>query len=234
MTTREPPLKDDNEALYDALAYKLPKDTPVSERARMQVLALATASLSQGPALSQAATDLLRSKSLERQLVRQRRLVQRRSLGLSGRQRIRPGPAGRRGQRDQVALRQAAAGGGANGGMYGHRQRLRAYRDLLRMRTTEKAFGLSTSGQVQKALSFPLSGKEEAPGVITMRLGDLVVVFNATPKRQSKQVTELAGAGDRLHPVQAVGADRVVKTATYTKSTGTFEVPGRTVAVFKR
>ncbi|GDY69157.1 hypothetical protein SAV14893_085500 [Streptomyces avermitilis] len=33
---------------------------------------------------------------------------------------------------------------------------------------------------------------------------------------------------------EASGADRVVKTATYTKSAGTFEVPGRTVAVFKR
>jgi pullulanase/glycogen debranching enzyme len=32
----------------------------------MQVLALATATLSQGPALSQAGTDLLRSKSLDR------------------------------------------------------------------------------------------------------------------------------------------------------------------------
>ncbi|CAM5653789.1 1,4-alpha-D-glucan glucanohydrolase OS=Streptomyces tendae OX=1932 GN=pulA PE=4 SV=1 [Streptomyces tendae] len=51
----------DNESLFDALAFKLPRDTSADDRARMQVLALATAALSQGPALSQAGTDLLRS-----------------------------------------------------------------------------------------------------------------------------------------------------------------------------
>lgn len=56
----------DNESLYDALAFKLPASTTPAERARMQVLAMATATLSQGPALSQAGSDLLRSKSLDR------------------------------------------------------------------------------------------------------------------------------------------------------------------------
>lgn len=56
----------DNESLYDALTFKLPASTAPADRSRMQVLALATAALSQGPALSQAGTDLLRSKSLDR------------------------------------------------------------------------------------------------------------------------------------------------------------------------
>jgi hypothetical protein len=109
-----------------------------------------------------------------------------------------------------------------------------AYRDLLRIRTTEKAFSLGTAAQVQDALSFPLSGKDETPGVITMRLGGLVVVFNATPERQEQRITGLAGAAYRLHPDQAKGADPVVKTSSYTAGTGTFSVPARTVAVFQR
>lgn len=56
----------DNESLYDALAFKLPAATSAADRARMQVLAMATAALSQGPSLSQAGSDLLRSKSLDR------------------------------------------------------------------------------------------------------------------------------------------------------------------------
>lgn len=56
----------DNESLYDALAFKLPRATPAADRARAQVLAMATAALTQGPSLSQAGTDLLRSKSLDR------------------------------------------------------------------------------------------------------------------------------------------------------------------------
>ncbi|MGW6831802.1 alpha-1,6-glucosidase domain-containing protein, partial [Streptomyces massasporeus] len=63
---------------------------------------------------------------------------------------------------------------------------------------------------------------------------DLVVVFNATPQKQEQRVPALAGAGYRLHPVQAAGADATVKTASYTKGSGTFTVPGRTVAVFTR
>ncbi|WP_037703766.1 alpha-1,6-glucosidase domain-containing protein, partial [Streptomyces lavenduligriseus] len=46
-----------------------------------------------------------------------------------------------------------------------------AYRDLLRIRTTEQVFSLATTADVQRHLSFPLSGKDETPGVITMRLG---------------------------------------------------------------
>ncbi len=56
----------DNETLFDALAFKLPTTTTPADRARIQVLAMATAALSQGPALSQAGTDRLRSKSLDR------------------------------------------------------------------------------------------------------------------------------------------------------------------------
>lgn len=107
-----------------------------------------------------------------------------------------------------------------------------AYRDLLKIRTTEKAFSLGTAEQVQSRLSFPLSGKDETPGVITMKLGDLVVVFNATPERQQQRVAALAGTDHRLHPVQAAGGDAVVKTSSYAKATGTFTVPARTVAVF--
>ncbi|WP_344566144.1 alpha-1,6-glucosidase domain-containing protein, partial [Streptomyces atrovirens] len=109
-----------------------------------------------------------------------------------------------------------------------------AYQDLLRIRTTEKAFSLDTAAQVQSRLAFPLSGKDETPGVITMTLGDLTVIFNATPERQEQRIATLAGTDYRLHPVQTAGADPVVRTAAYTKSTGTFEVPGRSVVVFKR
>lgn len=109
-----------------------------------------------------------------------------------------------------------------------------AYQDLLRIRTTEPVFSLGTAGQVQSEMSFPLSGKDETPGVITMELGDLVVVFNATPSAQEQKVEALAGTGYRLHPVQAAGADGTVKSASYAKVSGTFVVPGRTVAVFTR
>lgn len=109
-----------------------------------------------------------------------------------------------------------------------------AYRDLLRIRTTENDFSLDSTGQVQSKLSFPLSGKDETPGVITMKLGDLVVVFNSTPQKRNQTVAALAGTEYALHPVQAEGADSTVRNASYEAESATFAVPGRTVAVFAR
>ncbi|MFI9805070.1 pullulanase-type alpha-1,6-glucosidase [Streptomyces sp. NPDC052301] len=223
----------DNESLFDALAYKLPKDTPAADRARMQVLAMATAALSQGPALSQAGTDLLRSKSLDRNSFDSGdwfNAIHWNCADGNGFGRGLPMAADNRSKWEyaEPLLTSVKVGCTQITGASA------AYQDLLKIRTTEQAFSLGTAAQVQDRLSFPLSGKDETPGVITMKLGDLVVVFNATPQRQEQKIADLAGAHYRLHPVQASGADAVVKTSSYAAGSGTFTVPARTVAVFTR
>ncbi|MET7380431.1 pullulanase-type alpha-1,6-glucosidase [Streptomyces sp. NPDC005526] len=223
----------DNESLFDALAYKLPKDTPASDRSRMQVLAMATAALSQGPALSQAGTDLLRSKSLDRNSFDSGdwfNAIHWNCADGNGFGRGLPMAADNQSKWPYAK----PLLGSVKVGCPQIDAASAAYRDLLRIRTTEKAFSLATATQVQSRLSFPLSGKDETPGVITMRLGDLVVVFNATPTTQEEHVASLAGTGYRLHPVQASGADATVKSAAYAKGSGIFTVPARTVAVFTR
>ncbi|MFE1377117.1 alpha-1,6-glucosidase domain-containing protein, partial [Streptomyces pharetrae] len=222
----------DNETLFDALAFKLPATTSAADRARMQVLAMATATLSQGPALSQAGTDLLRSKSLDRNSYDSGdwfNAIHWNCADGNGFGRGLPPAADNRDKWPYARPLLTRIGVGCpqiEGASA-------AYRDLLKIRTTERAFSLDTAAQVQSALSFPLSGTDETPGVITMRLGDLVVVLNATPDRQEQRITELAGDTYRLHPVQAAGGDPVVKSASYESATGTFAVPARTVAVFR-
>ncbi|ELS52711.1 putative Pullulanase [Streptomyces viridochromogenes Tue57] len=223
----------DNESLFDALAYKLPASTSAADRARMQVLAMATATLSQGPALSQAGTDLLRSKSLDRNSYDSGdwfNAIHWNCADGNGFGRGLPMAA------DNAAKWPYAKPllGTVKVGCEQIEGASAAYRDLLRIRATESAFSLDTAGQVQSELSFPLSGKDETPGVITMRLGDLVVVFNATPEKQEQRIVSLAGEGYRLHPVQASGADSIVKSSSFEGKTGTFAVPGRTVAVFSQ
>lgn len=223
----------DNESLFDALTYKLPKDTSAADRARMQVLAMATATLSQGPSLSQAGSDLLRSKSLDRNSFDSGdwfNAVHWNCADGNGFGRGLPPAADNESKWPYAkpVLSSVKVGCPQIEGASA------AYQDLLRIRSTEAAFSLGTAAQVQSELSFPLSGKDETPGVITMRLGDLVVVFNATPDRQEQHVTSLSGTGYRLHPVQATGTDAVVKSSSYDRSTHTFAVPGRTVAVFSR
>ncbi|MFE8937526.1 pullulanase-type alpha-1,6-glucosidase [Streptomyces sp. NPDC007872] len=224
----------DNESLYDALAFKLPAGTSPADRARMQVLALATATLSQGPALSQAGSDLLRSKSLDRNSYDSGDWFNAihwdcrdgngfgRGLPPAADNKPKWGFAKPLLTNPSLTVGCAQIDGASA-----------AYRDLQKIRTTEPVFSLATADRVRSALTFPLSGRDETPGVITMRLGDLVVVLNATPEKQTQEVTDLAGRSHRLHPVQAKGSDAVVKTAAYAKDSGTFTVPARTVAVFK-
>ncbi|WP_328503472.1 pullulanase-type alpha-1,6-glucosidase [Streptomyces sp. NBC_00457] len=223
----------DNESLFDALAFKLPATTSAADRARMQVLAMATATLSQGPALSQAGTDLLRSKSLDRNSYDSGdwfNAVHWNCADGNGFGRGLPMAA------DNESKWPYAKPllGTVEVGCEQIEGASTAYRDLLKIRTTEKAFSLDTAGQVQSALSFPLSGKDETPGVITMVLGDLVVVFNATPEEQEQRIEAAAGTGYRLHPVQATGGDPIAKSASFEQVSGTFAVPERTVAVFTR
>ena len=56
----------DNETLYDLSVLKLPADTSMADRVRMNTLSLATTTLSQTPSFWHAGTELLRSKSLDR------------------------------------------------------------------------------------------------------------------------------------------------------------------------
>ncbi|MEV6795774.1 pullulanase-type alpha-1,6-glucosidase [Streptomyces sp. NPDC051320] len=223
----------DNESLYDALTFKLPKSTGAADRSRMQVLAMATAALAQGPSLSQAGTDLLRSKSLDRNSFDSGdwfNAIHWDCRDGNGFGRGLPLAADNQAKWPYAKplLDTVKPAGCAT-----MPETSAAYQDLLKIRTTEPAFSLATAGQVQSVLAFPLSGKDETPGVITMRLGDLVVVFNATPDTRSQTVPDLAGTAYALHPVQAHGADRAVRSASYARSTGKFTVPARTVAVFK-
>ncbi|MFD3381196.1 MULTISPECIES: pullulanase-type alpha-1,6-glucosidase [unclassified Streptomyces] len=225
----------DNESLFDALAFKLPKGTSGADRARMQVLAMATAALSQGPALSQAGTDLLRSKSLDRNSYDSGDWFNaihwdcRDGNGFG-----RGLPMAADNESKWPYAKPLLTSAGLKVGCPQIEGASAAYQDLLKIRTSERVFGLGTAEQVQSKLSFPLSGKDETPGVITMELGDLVVVFNATPERQEQRIASLAGTAYALHPVQRTGADSTVKSSSYDPESGSFAVPGRSVAVFTR
>ncbi|MFJ4864206.1 pullulanase-type alpha-1,6-glucosidase [Streptomyces sp. NPDC088748] len=223
----------DNESLADALTFKLPTGTAPRDQARMQVLAMATAALSQGPALSQAGTDLLRSKSLDRNSYDSGdwfNAIHWDCRNGNGFGRGLP-PAADNAPKWPYAKPLLT---GPAPTCTDINATSAAYRDLLKIRTTEPDFALTTAEAVQSRLAFPLSGKDETPGVITMTLGDLVVVFNAAPTAQAQRVPGLAGAGYRLHPVQAAGSDATVKQSAYDAKTGEFTVPARTVSVFTR
>ena len=108
---------------------------------------------------------------------------------------------------------------------------------LLRIRTSSRLFRLGSAAVIQQKVSFPPSD----PGVVAMLVDDSVgadvdpdldgvlVVLNASP---SQATVVGVGEGWTLHPVQAEGADPVVKSSVAADLAVT--VPPRTTAVFVR
>lgn len=232
----------DNLALYDALTYKLPADTAMTARGRLQALALATTALSQGPGLVQAGTDLLRSKSFDGNSYDSGdwfNAIHWDCRAGNGFGRGLP-PAADNQDHWRYAQPLLAAANLAPG-CRTIEDTTAQYQQFLAIKRSSPLFALTTARAVQQRLTFPLSGTAgEIPGVITQHLDgrglrgakSMTVIYNATPDAQTQTVSGLAGTRHRLHPVQQNGADRTVTQSTFTAAGGTFTVPANTVAVF--
>ena len=234
----------DNETLYDLLAYKLPQGMPVAERVRMNTVCLATVALAQSPAFWSAGTELLRSKSLDRDSYNSGDWFNAidftgqsngfgRGLPPASRNEgswaiqgpllqddwLRPSP-------EEIAAARSQA------------------LDLLRLRASTPLFSLGSARLIQDKLSFPGAGFGAPAGVIVMLIDDtrggsdvdpeldaVLVVFNASGQTLTQSLPELAGRDFRLCPIQAEGADEVVRRTGFDRASGTISVPARTVAV---
>ncbi|MDH6235256.1 pullulanase-type alpha-1,6-glucosidase, partial [Cryobacterium sp. CG_9.6] len=233
----------DNETLFDLLALKMPADSAMTDRVRMNTLSLATATLSQAPSLWHAGTDLLRSKSLDRDSYNSGDWFNRIDWA---------------GQTNNfgVGLPSAAANEEKwdiqrplleNPALVPTPADIAAAsdqaQDLLRLKQSTELFRLGDAKLITQKLSFPASGPTAVPGVIVMRIDDtvgadvdrtldgLLTVFNASPEPQTIRLADLAGMEYTLSPTQATGTDAVVKTTTWDRITGTVTVPARTVVV---
>ena len=234
----------DNETLYDLLAYKLPQGMPVAERVRMNTVCLATVTLAQSPAFWSAGTELLRSKSLDRDSYNSGDWFNAidftgqsngfgRGLPPASRNEgswaiqgpllqddwLRPSP-------EEIAAARSQA------------------LDLLRLRASTPLFSLGFARLIQDKLSFPGAGFGAPAGVIVMLIDDtrggsdvdpeldaVLVVFNASGQTLTQPLPELAGRDFRLSPIQAEGGDEVVRRTGFDRTSGTISVPARTVAV---
>jgi Ca2+-binding RTX toxin-like protein len=123
---------------------------------------------------------------------------------------------------------------------------LAGFEELLQIRESSPLFRLGDADLVQERLDFYNTGPTQREGLIVMGLDDttgvdldsehegVVVLFNSNDEPMTFQISALARALFRLHPIQAASADSVVRGATFDPRTGTFTVPARTTAVFVR
>ncbi|MFF2277853.1 pullulanase-type alpha-1,6-glucosidase [Agromyces sp. NPDC058126] len=233
----------DNETLYDLSVFKLPQDTTMADRVRMNTLSLATVTLSQSPSFWHAGTELLRSKSLDRNSYNSGDWFNR--VDWTGQESTfgsgLPGEADNGGKWSVMeplladpALKPTAADMAAAEA---------SALDLLRVRSSVDLLQLGSAELIDEKVTFPNSGPDATPGVIVMQIDDLVgddvdpeldgalVVFNASPSAVSQTVGGLAGRDFTLAEAQASGSDAVVKQTAWDATTGTVTVPARSVAV---
>ncbi|WP_122263160.1 pullulanase-type alpha-1,6-glucosidase [Ornithinimicrobium cerasi] len=235
----------DNETLFDSLTFKLPQDTPMEERVRLNTLSMATVTLGQSVAFWHAGSDLLRSKSLDRNTYNSGDWFNVLDFTMTdnGFGRGLP-PAADNGDKWDL-MRPLLADPSLKPSPADIEQASAMAQDLLRLRFSSELFRLGDAGLIEQKVSFPVSGTDLGdPQVIVMHVDDtagpdvdpaldrLVVVLNASPEAVTQRVPGLEGARLELSPVQAAGSDEVVRSATWDTVAGTASVPARTVAVF--
>ncbi|MEZ7633049.1 pullulanase-type alpha-1,6-glucosidase [Pauljensenia sp. 27098_8_83] len=236
----------DNETLFDLVTYKMPADAPMENRVRMSLISQASVALSQSPSFWASGTEMLRSKSLDRDSFN----------------------SGDYYNAIDWTMHDNGFGHGLpvkskNGAAWDHMRPLLENPDLkpspeqidtsseiamdfLRVRSSSRLFTLGSADLIRSKVSFPNSGEGAVDGTIVMLINDeagagndvdaaldgALVVFNATDKTMTTAVDGLAGRVFKLHEAQANGSDAVVKDASFDAKTGSVTVPARTVAVF--
>ncbi len=233
----------DNETLFDALQYKLPVATSLDDRVRVQTVAHSVVMFSQGVPFFHAGSDILRSKSMDRNSYDSGDWFNRLDftyqtnnwgVGLP--------PAGDN-ESKWPLMRPLLANPDLQPESAHIEKTTQLFQELLQIRHSSPLFRLDTAEQVQAKLRFHNTGPDQLPGLIVMSLDDtqgtavggpfsrLVVVFNATPEEQSVALQENLGSFE-LHPLLAGSVDEVVQGAAYNEAVGLFTVPARTTAVF--
>jgi pullulanase-type alpha-1,6-glucosidase len=236
--------KHDNETLFDAVQYKAPAAADMATRVRMQNMGNSIVMFSQGVPFFQAADDLLRSKSLDRNSYNSGDWFN--AIDWSGQttnwgRGLPPASDNQNmwsvmqpllGDPDLVPQPEHIAAAAAH------------FREIAQIRAGSPLFRLQTAEDVQARLKFHNTGPQQIPGVIVMSLSDLegenldpnygliVTLFNANDEELTFTEEALNGLALELHPVLANSADELVRTATFDAATAMFTVPGRTTAVF--
>jgi pullulanase len=237
--------KHDNETLWDKLQYGLNPNMTISERVRSQNIAIAIPLLSQGIPFMQMGSDMLRSKSMDRDsydsgdwfnFVDFTKQTNNFAVGL---------PLADKNAGSWSTIGQILLDPNAKPEPEDISFASAVFNEFLSIRAGSPLFRLATAQEVIDRVGFHNIGKNQTQGVIVMSIDDgvgltdldaaydaLVVMINGTAQEQSHTVPTAAGFS--LHPVQQMSADSAVVSAAFSAGAdeGTFTVPAYTMAVF--
>ncbi|MCB9418815.1 MAG: pullulanase-type alpha-1,6-glucosidase [Ardenticatenaceae bacterium] len=235
----------DNETLFDAIQYKAPLAATTADRARMQEMGLSLVALSQGIPFFHAGSDMLRSKSMDRDSYDSGDWFNELDFSYASNNWGAGLPPKEKNGENWPIIQPLLAAEGITPSPDDILHTASHFQEMIQIRQSSPLFRLETAVSIQDRLTFYNTGPEQIPGLIVMSLSDrvgedldperdmIVVLFNSTPVEQSFAIPELAGEAFTLHSVQLESHDPVVREARFDMSSGTFVVPARTTAVFE-
>lgn len=241
--------KHDNQTLFDIIAYKAAKEADMATRVRMQGISLSTVMLGQGIVFDQQGSELLRSKSFERDSydsgdwynkVDYTKQDNNYDVGLPRKDK----------DGDNYPLIKAVKDVVGKPGAAEIAQMESFYKELASLRKSSPLFTLGTGAEVMKRVDFRNVGPEQITGLIAMTIDDgtgmtdldskldgIVVLVNSTPDTQTigdfkdGEGATIALSGYELSSIQTdLGSDSIGNGATF--DNGQFSVPAWSVAVF--
>ena len=234
----------DNQTLFDVNAYKLPQTTSREERARVQVLGMAINTFSQGVVYHHAGTEILRSKSLDRNSYNSGDWFNRLDYSYTDNGFGAGLPMQSENGTSWTVMAPLLADALIKPTQAEILWTRNAFLDLLRIRSSSQLFRMRTSAEVKQRLHFHNTGSAQIPTVLVGHLDgagypragfrDVLYFINVDTVARTLDITAEANKPYRLHPVHldAEAADLRARTASYTPANGRFVIPARTAVVF--
>ncbi len=236
--------KHDNETLFDQNVFKLPIGVSMAERVRAQNMGLSIIGLAQGVPFFHMGSDILRSKSLDRNSYDSGDWFNRVfwdyshnnfAVGLP--------PAWDNSSRWSIMtplLNNTAFDPAQSDIVFAASH----FREILRIRQSSPLFRLTSMAEINTQVTFhnnsntldaliPMEIKDNGAVDLDPNYETILVFFNAN--KIAQQITISNAAGFTLHPVHTDGVDDdpvITAGAEFDESTDTFTISARTTVVF--
>ena len=234
----------DNQTLYDLNIFRLPPGTSMEDRVRVQMLGVAINAFSQGVAYFHAGTEVLRSKSMDRNSYDSgdwfNRLDWTYQTNYFG-----TGLPPRQDNGESWSLMAPLLADPANRPTPADIAQARdIFNDLLKIRASTTLLRLRTAADIQERLRFLNVGPGQNPVVQVAHINgkgyaganfkELLYFINVDKVAHALTLPQEAGKTYRLHPVHTAktAADKRALSATHETGTGRFTLPARTALVY--
>lgn len=231
----------DNHTLYDINVLRLPEDTPMEERVRAQMLAVALNLFSQGIPYFHAGVEVLRSKSLDRNSYDSGDHFNRLDYSGADNGFGRGLPPAWDNAADWPWLLPLLARPELKPAPEWVDYSRRAFEDLLRVRAQTPLLRLRSAAEIERRLLLPLA---EAPGLVLGLIDGrdhsesphaaVLYAVNVALQPVEVEVAEARGRDFRLHPALAAAdaADVRAREAVFDAESGRLSLPARTAVLF--